>query len=151
MENREVMLGVMRQAYEARSRGDLEGLMAAFHPDAVFALVGDKKALEVTGSVHGHDRVREALRGFIANFDFIERRILSEVVEEDRAAVHSRLVVRFGPTKETRTTDVLDLLTFKDAKIIELIEFADTAQIRDMISGSGPLALSGGIEPLSPP
>jgi ketosteroid isomerase-like protein len=136
MGNREVVLDVMRQAYEARNRGDLEGLMAAFHSDAVFTLVGDKKALEVTGSVHGHDRVREALRGFIANFDFVERQILSEVFEGDRAAVHSRLVVRYGPTKETRTTDVLDLLTFKDAKIIELIEFADTAQIRDMISGA---------------
>jgi ketosteroid isomerase-like protein len=136
MGNREVVLDVMRQAYEARNRGDLEGLMAAFHSDAVFTLVGDKKALEVTGSVHGHDRVREALRGFIANFDFVERQILSEVFEGDRAAVHSRLVVRYGPTKETRTTDVLDLLTFKDAKIIELIEFADTAQIRDMISAA---------------
>jgi hypothetical protein len=39
----------------ARSRqGDLEALMATFHPDAVFTLVGDKRALEVTGIVHGH-------------------------------------------------------------------------------------------------
>src|ERR1700739_74198 len=120
MGNREVV----RQAYEARSKGDLEGLMAAFYPDAVFTLVGDNKTFDLAGSVHGHDRLREALRGFIANFDFVERKILSEVVEGDRAAVHSRLVVGYGPTKETRTTDVLDLLTFKDAKIIELIEFA---------------------------
>ena len=136
MGNREVILDVMRQAYEARSRGDLEGLMATFHSDAVFTLVGDKKTLDVAGSVHGHDRLREALGGFIANFHFVERQILSEMVEGDRASVHSRVVVRYGPTKETRTTDVLDVLTFKDAKIIELIEFADTAQIRDMISGA---------------
>jgi ketosteroid isomerase-like protein len=135
MGNREVILDVIKQTYEARGRGDLEGLMTAFHPDAVFTLVGDKRALEATGSVHGHEGVREILRGFIATFDFVERQILSEVVEGDRAAVHSRLVVRYGPTKETRTADVLDLLTFKDGKIIELTEFADTAQIRDMISG----------------
>ncbi len=136
MGTREVIRDVVRQAYEARGRGDLEGLMAAFHPDAVFTLVGDNKSFDLAGSVHGHDRLREALRGFIANFDFAERQILSEMVEGDRAAVHSRLVVRYGPTKETRTTDVLDLMTFKDEKIIELIEFADTAQIRDMISGA---------------
>jgi ketosteroid isomerase-like protein len=136
MGNREVILDVVRQAYEARGRGDLEGLMATFHSDAVFTLAGDKKALDVAGSVHGHDRVRDALRGFIANFDFVERRILSEMVEGDRAAVHSRLVVRYGPTKKTLTTDVLDLFTFRDGKIIELIEFADTAQIKDMISGA---------------
>ena len=136
MGNREVILDVVKQAYEARGRGDLEGLMAAFHSDAVFTLVGDNKAFDLAGSIHGHDRMREALGGFIANFHFVEREILSEMVEGDRAAVHSRLVVRYGPTKETRTTDVLDVLTFKDAKIIELIEFADTAQIRDMISGA---------------
>ena len=136
MGNREVIRDVVRRAYEARGRGDLEGLMTAFHPDAVFTLVGDKRALEVTGSVHGHHAVRDALRGFIATFDFVERQILSETVEGNRAAVHSRLVVRYGPTKETWTADVLDLLTFKDGKIIELVEFTDTAQIRDVMSGT---------------
>ena len=102
----------------------------------VFTLIGDKTALEVTGSVHGRDDVRKALREFIATFDFVDRQILSEVVEGDRAAVHSCLVVRYGPTRETWTADCLDLLTFKDGKIIELTEFADTAQIRDKISGA---------------
>jgi ketosteroid isomerase-like protein len=136
MGSRAAILEVILRAYEARGRGDLDSLMDAFHPEAVFTLVGDKKALEVTGSVHGHDGVREALREFIATFDFVDRHILSEVVEGDRAAVHSCVVVRYGPTKETWAADVLDLLTFKDGKIIELIEFADTAQIRDKMSGA---------------
>ena len=136
MGNREANLGLLRRAYEARGKGDLEDLATAFHPDAVFTLVGDKKALEVAGSVRGHRALRETLGGFIATFDFVERQILSELVEGDRAAVHSRLVVRYSPTGETRQTDVLDLLKFQDGKIIELIEFADTALIRDMISGA---------------
>jgi ketosteroid isomerase-like protein len=136
--NREAILEVIRRAYEARARGDLGALMEAFHPEGVFTLVGDKKALEVTGSVHGHAEVQEALRGYIATFDFVDRHILSEVVEGDRAAVHSCIVVRYGPTKDTWSADVLDLFTFKDGKIIELTEFADTAQIRDMISKGRP-------------
>jgi ketosteroid isomerase-like protein len=132
--SREAILEVIRHAYDARGKGDLDTLMAAFHTEGVFTLVGDKKALEVTGSVHGHAEVREALRGFINSFDFVDRQILSEVVEGDRAAVHSCTVVRYGPTKETWSADVLDLFTFKDGKILELVEFADTAQIRDMIS-----------------
>jgi len=136
MGNRQATLEVIRRAYEARGKGDLDGLMAAFHQDAVFTLMGDRKALEVTGSAHGHDHVREALRDFISTFDFVDRQILSEVVEGDRAAVHSCIVVRYGPTKATWSADVLDLFTFKDGKIIELIEFADTAQIRDVMSRS---------------
>jgi ketosteroid isomerase-like protein len=74
--------------------------------------------------------------GFIATFDFVRREILNELIEGDRAAVHSRLVVRYKPTGETQTTDCLDLLKFQDGKIIELIEFADTALIRRMLSGA---------------
>jgi ketosteroid isomerase-like protein len=135
MENREAMLDLIRRTYAARDKGDLEGLMAAFHPEAVFGLVGDKKALEVAGSVQGHGAVGEALGGFIATFQFVERQILSELVDRERVAVHSRLVVRYNPANTTHTTECLDLLKFQDGKIIELIEFADTALIRDMMSG----------------
>jgi len=136
MENRETMLDLIKRGYVARGRGDLEGLMAVFHPDAVFRLVGDKKTLEVAGSVQGHGGLREALGGLIAAFEFVERQILGELVEGDRAAVHSRLVVRHNPTNTTQTTECLDLLKFQDGKIIELIEFADTALIKAMMSGA---------------
>jgi ketosteroid isomerase-like protein len=135
MGSREAMREVIQEVYAARGRGDLEGLMSGFHPDAVFTLVGDKAALDVAGSVRGHHSVMETLGGFIANFDFVERKILGELIEGDRAAVHSRLVVRYNPTNATRTTECLDLLRFQDGKIIELIEFADTALIKDMMSG----------------
>jgi ketosteroid isomerase-like protein len=136
MEKRETMLELIRRAYAARGKGDLDGLMMAFHPEAVFTLVGDREAVDAAGSIHGQGALREALGGFIANFQFVERRILSELVEGDRAAVHSRLVVRYNPTNTTRTTDCLDLLRFQDGKIVELIEFADTALISDMMSGA---------------
>jgi ketosteroid isomerase-like protein len=136
MGNRETVLEPIQQAYAARARGDLDDLVAAFHPDGVFTLVGDRKALDVAGSVQGHRSLREALGSFIATFHFVERQILSELVEGDRAAVHSRLIVRYNATNETRTTECVDLLKIQDGKIIELIEFADTALVRDMMSGS---------------
>ena len=63
MTNRETMLGVVRAAYAARRRGDLDGLISTFHSRAVFTLVGDKQALDVVGSVQGHAGLREAMRG----------------------------------------------------------------------------------------
>jgi ketosteroid isomerase-like protein len=136
MGNRETVLELITRAYAARARGDLDDLIAAFHPEAVFRLVGNEKLLQVAGSVQGHRSLRETLGGFIATFKFVERHILSELVEGDRAAVHSRLVVRYNPTNTTMTTECLDLLKFQDGKIIELIEFADTALIKDMMSGT---------------
>lgn len=136
MGNREAMLELIGRAYAARGRSDLDELLTAFHPEAAFTLVGDKRTLEVTGTVQGHRRLRETFAGFIAVFDFVQREVLSEVVEGNRAAVHSRLVVRYRPTGATRSTDVIDLFTFQGGKIIELIEAADNALIKDVLSGA---------------
>ncbi|MCP3473408.1 nuclear transport factor 2 family protein [Bradyrhizobium sp. CCGUVB1N3] len=134
MGHREDMLDVIRSAYAARGRGDANGLVAAFHREGVFTLVGDNSALELTGSAQGHPTLQAAFGQFIANFEFVERDILDELVDGERAAVRSRLLVRYVPTGKTFSTEVLDLFRFQDGKIIELIEFADTAQIKAVIS-----------------
>jgi ketosteroid isomerase-like protein len=136
MGNRQTVLELIRRAYAARDRDDLEDLLAAFHPEAIFTLTGDKGSLPVAGSVQGHRVLRETFGGYIATFKFMERQILSELVDADRAAVHSRLVVRYAPTNKTTATECLDLFKFHDGKIMELIEFADTALIKDMMSGA---------------
>jgi ketosteroid isomerase-like protein len=134
MENREALLEQVRRAYAARDKGALEDLMAEFHTEAVFTLAGDKQALAEAGSARGHSEVKQGMARFISTFEFVERHILSELVEGDRAVVHSRITVRFRPKDSLHTTEVLDLLRFQNGKIIELIEFADTALIGKMIS-----------------
>ena len=46
----------------------------------------------------------------------------------------TRLVVRYKPKNKVWTTEALDLFKFQDGKIIELIEFTDTAQIEAMMA-----------------
>jgi ketosteroid isomerase-like protein len=132
--DRGAMEELIYQAYAARQKGDIDGLMEAFHPDAVFGLAGDKTALEVVGAVEGHPKVRASMAGFIAAFEFIDRHIISFVIDGERAAVHSRVEVRFIPKNTIFTTEVLDAFKFTDGKIIELVEFADTALIENVMS-----------------
>lgn len=134
MGQREEMLALIRNAYAARDGGDAEGLVKAFHPEGLFTLMGDKSALELTGSMQGHPTLRGAFSKLIAEFGFEGREILAELVDGDRVAVHSRVDVRYRPTGQTSSTEILDLFRFQDGKIVELIEFADTAQIKAMIS-----------------
>jgi ketosteroid isomerase-like protein len=134
MSSREAMIDTIVRAYDARAKGDIEGLMAAFHPNAVFELKGEKDVLEVAGAVHGHQNVRAAMTGFIAAFEFINRDIVDTIIEGDRAAVHSRLKVRFIPKDVVFTSDVLDTFRFEDGKIVELVEFTDTALIKNVVS-----------------
>ena len=62
------------------------------------------------------------------------------IFDGDRAAVHSRINVRHTAGPEVYTTDILDLFTFRDGKIVELVEFADTALINRMTASAPPVA-----------
>jgi ketosteroid isomerase-like protein len=135
MTSRDEMLETIMRAYKAREEGSIEGLMATFHPHAVFELKGDKSLLEVAGTVEGHANVWAALSQFIEGFQFKKREILEEIVEGNRVAVHSRLEVLFVPKNKSFTSDVLDIFTFEDGKIIKLVEFTDTALIKNVVTG----------------
>jgi ketosteroid isomerase-like protein len=135
MTSRDEMLETIMRAYKAREEGNIEGLMATFHPNAVFELKGDKRLLEVAGTVEGHANVRAALSQFIEGFQFKKRDILDVIVDGDRVAVHSRLEVSFVPKNKSFTSDVLDIFRFEDGKIIKLVEFVDTALIKNVITG----------------
>jgi len=130
------MRDLIVRAYAARAEGRVDELMSAFHPDAVFHLTGSKDILPIAGAIEGHGNLREAMRGFIGTFEFRNRDIRSMIFQDNRAAVHSRIQVKFLPSGLTSTTDVLDLFTFRDGKIIELLEFADTALINRMLASA---------------
>lgn len=132
MAQREEMLAMVRRAYAARDNDDAESLVAAFHPKGLFTLMGDKNALELTGSVEGHPSLRDAFSKLIEDFGFEGREILAELVDGERVAIRSRVNVRYRPTGKAVSTEILDLFRFQDGKIVELIEF--TAQIKAMIA-----------------
>ncbi|MDE5464377.1 nuclear transport factor 2 family protein [Bradyrhizobium sp. CSS354] len=134
MGQREERLALIRSAYAARDGGNAEGLVTAFHPEGLFTLMGDNSALALTGTMQGHPTLRGAFSKLIDEFGFEGREILAELVDGDRVAVHSRVVVRHHPTGKASNTEILDLFRFQDEKIVDLIEFADTAQIKAMIS-----------------
>jgi ketosteroid isomerase-like protein len=135
MASREAMIETIHRAYDARGKGDIEGIMAAFHPNAVFELKGEKDILEIAGAVQGHSNLRTAMTGFIETFEFVKRDVVEAIVEGDRAAVRSRVTIRFTPKDIVVTTDMLDTFRFEDGKITELVEFADTALIKSLVSG----------------
>lgn len=132
MTDRETVRKLIEQAYEARDKGDIDGVMTAFHADGMFCLAGERKTLELAGTVEGHSNVREVMRGFIASFEFIKRDILSMIIDGDRAAVHSRLKIRAAAKDVTFTTELVDLFEIADGKVRMLTEFADTALIKQV-------------------
>jgi ketosteroid isomerase-like protein len=134
MADREAMRTLIEEAYAARGRGDINGLMSAFHADGMFELKGEKRTFELAGAIKGHANVREAMTGFAAAFEFADREVIGMIIEGENVCVHSRLRIRYVPKNESFATEVVDLFKFKDGKIAELVEFADTALVKQITS-----------------
>ena len=132
MTDRETIKALIDKAYEARGKGDLDGLVAAFHPDAKFTITGSKQLTAAVVSVQGHKDLRRALAGLISAFEFVRRDLIDLLVDEDQCAYHSRVTLRFVPRDKTVTTDILDLFKFDNGKIAEFTEFVDTALVNDL-------------------
>ena len=128
---------VIREAYRARASGDLDATCTFFTDDARFAVAGDPQASPVAGSVTGCAGIREVLAGLIAAVEFVRHDIVELVVEDDRAAVHSRLTVRGRASGEEVETEFLDLVHLRDGKIASFVQFCDTARAASLVAPRG--------------
>jgi ketosteroid isomerase-like protein len=132
MSDRDAVERLILDAYAARDAGDAERCLQCVGPHASFRLVGGIGELPDRPTA-GAQELRDAIEGLIKNFDFVSREILSFVVEGNRAAVHSRVKLRFNPNKREFETDLLDLWHVENGKITSLVEFADTATVGKVI------------------
>jgi ketosteroid isomerase-like protein len=131
--DRQTIQSLLDQAYEARRSGDIEGLLGTFHPEATFEIAGSKAGSASAVTVRGQQEFRETLTKLVATFNFLERTIISCLIDGNRAAVHSRVKLECAPTNKITTTDLLDLWKFDNGKVVELIEFVDTAAVNDLV------------------
>jgi ketosteroid isomerase-like protein len=78
---------LVREAYEAWNRGDVEATLAALDPEIEWCLPA---AGMNTGTFHGHDAVRGFLDSYLEVFEFfrIEPKRISEQGDEVVAHVH---------------------------------------------------------------
>jgi ketosteroid isomerase-like protein len=131
--DREAINTLIERAYEARRTEDIEAILTLFHPDSKFELAGSKEITAAAGAAQGHQQLRTRFAELVANFQVVQRDIIGVLIDGDRAAVHSRVKLRFVPKDKMVMTDLLDLWKFKDGKIVELVEFADTALVNDLM------------------
>jgi ketosteroid isomerase-like protein len=127
MSERDRIEQILRQIYPARARGDLETIHRIFADDVHFALAGSPEASPVAARSNGAAEFRSLLAGLVQTFEMREPTILSMVIEPPKAAVHWRVNVRATETGKEATTELFDLIEFKDGRISSFLEFCDTA------------------------
>ena len=136
MTERATIESVLKDAYAARVRGDVEGMVPHFDDDAVFALAGAREASPVALRCTDCESMRAAMAGLVGAFEFKSQEIVALVVDGDRAVAHTRGTVRAAATGEEAVTEMADNFTFKNRKIASFLEFCDTALAAKMAAGT---------------
>jgi ketosteroid isomerase-like protein len=124
---------LIKTAYDARVRGDVDGVLQHFADGAKFALAGCPASSPVPMSVCGAEPLRNAMTGLIQSFAFSDMEPVTTVIEGDRAVIHWKARVRSTATGQEAETEFVDILHVKDGKIVSFKQFTDTALARRML------------------
>ena len=120
---------LIRDAYAARHRGDLDPVMGFFHPQCRYRLVGGPAVAETFMQPDGLGAVREQMAGLIATYVFSNVEELGLTVDGDRAILHWRADVACKPSGRSGHFEIVDIFTIVDGKIASLTQFTDTAGV----------------------
>lgn len=131
--NRNDLNDATEQFYADRLKNNVHLCVAHFTNSARLELPG----LE-SGEYLGRPEIRGLFEVFIANWRWETWTPLQKIVDGQTVAVRYRLETLYLPTSERLTTQIMDQITFdQDLKIIQLIQFLDTATFL-RLSASGP-------------
>src|SRR5262249_44692257 len=118
----------IRSVYAARVRGDLDGTVKDFAEDAVFSLNGRGTGVPaMSQDCCGKTAIRQVIGQLIDDWRFDDWKETSLLVDGDRMALHWTARVTFVPTSKSATMDVVDMISFRDGKIVEFRQSTDTA------------------------
>ena len=121
---------LLKSAYDARVRGDLEGTLAYFADDAVMEVNARGIGVpELASPLNGKAAIRPVLQQLMRDFRFTDWRTVALLVDGERALLHWKGTVTFVPNGKAATFDVFDLITLRDGKIVSLHQSTDTAMM----------------------
>ena len=126
MSGRDDIERLLREAYAARQRGDLDAIGRLFAPHARFQMAGSKSS-PIAVVAEGVDQYRPLIAGMIKTFELLDYTIVNMLIEGSSAAVQWRARLRSSITGEVVETDLCDLIKTEGGQINSFLEFCDTA------------------------
>jgi ketosteroid isomerase-like protein len=125
----------VRSLYAARVRGDLDGTVKDLADDVVFSLNGKGTGVPaMSQDCCGKAAVREAIGQLIDNWRFDDWKETSLLVDGNKMALHWTARITFVPNGKSASMDVVDMIIFRDGKIVEFRQSTDTAMVMSLAS-----------------
>ena len=135
MTGRAHMEQTIRSLYAARVRGDLDGTVRDLAEDAVFSLNGRGTGVAaMSEDCRGRAAVRKSVGELIDNWRFDDWKETSLLIDGNKMALGWTVRATFVPTGKSTTLEAVDLITFRDGKIVEFRQSTDTAMLMSLAS-----------------
>jgi ketosteroid isomerase-like protein len=114
---------LLRGLYDARARGDLNAVCAAFTDDAAFQIAGASNANPIAITANGVGQFRPWLTLMLKTFQLSEVKILSLIIDGDNAAGHWQAIINSRVTGAQVLTELVDIIRIRDGRICSYTEF----------------------------
>ncbi len=133
MTDRSTLESIVQEMYRARDFNDVDALMNWMDPACRFRIVGTDRLGPITQRVEDPVSLRATLTALMENWDLSGLVNTGLCIDGDTAFVHRVGQVRFIPTNTSFDTELVDKFTFRDGRVVELTEFADTLSVAETV------------------
>src|SRR3954452_21039077 len=106
MTDRNQVERLLKDAYAARRRGDVDAICGCFADQPSFTLAGAPEMSPVAVQCTDGKGLRTLLTGLVDTFDWIDQKIPSMIIEGPKAAVHWRGRIRSKVSGEEVVTEL---------------------------------------------
>jgi ketosteroid isomerase-like protein len=120
---------LIRELYESRLANDVDRCVASFARSAAFRFAGGSEANAVALAGRSPAEVRMLIAELVREWRWKSQEFISTIIDGNKAAVQYRVTTVHVPSGETVTTEVADVITAADGKVVEFVQFVDTATI----------------------
>jgi ketosteroid isomerase-like protein len=114
---------LIRNLYDARARGDFEGVCRSFSDDVQFRIASAGQASQVSITTNAVNETRALLRLLIKTFRLSELTVMSLIIDGSQAAAHWRANIDSRITGASVPTELVDLFEVRDGRIVSYQEF----------------------------
>jgi ketosteroid isomerase-like protein len=122
----------VRELYQSRLSNDVEKCLGHFTQSSSFRIAGSTETSSIARVARSIPSIRKQIEELIRVWQWraVDQRAL--IIDGYQVAVHYSVTATFTPSGQTVTTEVVDLLTVEDSKVVTFTQFIDTAALAQL-------------------
>ena len=125
---------LLRHVYAAYSKGDMAAVFAALDDDIESNSHGASAAVAWGGRFTGRDEVATFFERVMAAVTLEKFEVLDIIAQGERAAVQTRVSVRFRINERPLTVDKVDIVHVRGGKVASFTEYYDTGTVTETMA-----------------